>query len=59
MMEGFALIPYLIVCVVVIIPFWKIFEKLGYPAALSLLTLIPVANLAVLYYVAFAKPPRG
>jgi hypothetical protein len=39
-------------------PFWKIFEKIGYPPALSLIMLVPIANLVVLYMVAFSKRPE-
>jgi hypothetical protein len=47
--------------VVAIVPYWKIFEKAGFPPAISLLMYIPLANLIVLYYVAFSdwKPSRS
>jgi len=40
---------------VVIIPYWKIFSKAGFSGWLSLLMLVPVANLMVLYVVAFSE----
>jgi hypothetical protein len=47
--------------VLAIVPYWKIFEKAGFPPAISLLMYVPLANLIVLYYVAFSewKPTRG
>jgi hypothetical protein len=41
----------------VIIPFWQIFKKAGFPAPLSLLMLVPVAGLIVLFFVAFSEWP--
>jgi hypothetical protein len=43
---------------VVLIPFWQIFKKAGFSPWLSLLTMIPLAGLFVLYYVAFARWPE-
>ena len=40
---------------VVIIPYWQIFKKAGFPPALSLLVFFPLVNLVVLYYVAFSE----
>jgi hypothetical protein len=40
-----------------IVPFWRIFGKAGFNPALSLLTVVPIANLVVIYYVAFSKWP--
>lgn len=40
-----------------IIPFWKIFKKIGYPPALSLIMLIPILNIAVLWYLAVGNWP--
>jgi hypothetical protein len=53
---------YLIVAVIVVIPFWKIFQKAGFPPAFSLLMLIPIVNVVAIYFVAFAQwpnQPRG
>jgi hypothetical protein len=46
-----------IMFVVVVLPFWKIFEKAGFPPALALTQLVPLVNLAVLFYLAFADWP--
>jgi hypothetical protein len=44
-----------------IIPYWQILKKAGFPPVLSLLIVIPLCNLLLLYYIAFAewKPNRG
>jgi hypothetical protein len=52
-------LPYVIVTLVVIVPFWKIFEKAGFAQALSLLMLIPIVNLIALYFLAFSNWPGG
>lgn len=38
----------------IVVPYWKIFSKAGFSGALSLLMLVPLANIVVLYYVAFS-----
>ena len=40
-----------------ILPFWKIFTKAGFPGWLSLFLLIPIANILVLFFLAFAEWP--
>ena len=45
----------LIVIPVFIVPYWRIFSRVGFAGALSLLMIVPLANLIVLYYVAFAR----
>ena len=40
-----------------ILPFWKICTKAGFPGALSLLLLVPVANIIFPFYLAFAEWP--
>jgi len=40
-----------------IIPFWRIFQRIGYPPPLSLLTMIPGVTLIFLYLVAFSDWP--
>jgi hypothetical protein len=41
-----------------LIPYWHIFKKAGFSPWLSLLMVIPLVQLIVLYYVAFAKWPE-
>ncbi len=40
-----------------VIPYWWIFRKAGFHPALSLLTLIPIVNIAVIYFLAFTEWP--
>ena len=40
-----------------VIPFWKICAKAGFPGPLSLLMLVPIANIVLPFYVAFARWP--
>ena len=45
-----------LVCVpILVVPYWRIFSRAGFPGALSLLMIVPFVNLIVLYYVAFAR----
>jgi len=49
---------YMILLVVLlIVPMWKIFSKAGFSGALSLLMLVPLANIIMLFYLAFAEWP--
>ena len=42
------------------IAFWRICGRAGYPPCLGLLMLVPVANIVLPLYIAFAKwPSRG
>ncbi len=54
-------VPELIIIAVmvslVLVPFWVIFSKAGFPGALSILMVIPGLNLLVLNFFAFAKWP--
>ena len=40
-----------------VIPFWRILTKAGLPGPLSLLMLVPVANIILPFYVAFTDWP--
>jgi hypothetical protein len=58
MEDFFQPIHLLILCVVVlfiIVPFWMIFKKAGFPPAISLLMFIPFVGVLVLYIVAFSE----
>ena len=39
------------------IAFWKICSKAGFPGALGLLMLVPIANIILPFYLAFAQWP--
>ncbi|HUU32224.1 MAG TPA: hypothetical protein VMY69_09010 [Phycisphaerae bacterium] len=43
--------------IVTVFPWWKICCKAGYPGPLSLLMLVPIANVILLFYFALAKWP--
>jgi hypothetical protein len=45
----------LIFAAIIITPFWKIYSKAGFSKWLSLLMIVPLVNLVVLYFVAFAR----
>ena len=45
----------LVVALIVIIPYWKIFGKAGFPRALGILMIIPLVNLILLYVLAFSQ----
>lgn len=47
----------LLMAVVMVIPFWRLSSRLGYPGALGLLVLVPLVNLAFFYFLAFANWP--
>ena len=46
-----------IITAIIIFPYWKIFSKAGYSGALSLLMLIPLVNVIMLFFLAFADWP--
>ena len=57
---GISVWQLLIICIwllLVITPFWQIFKKAGHSPWLSLLLLIPLVNLGMLYFLAFASWP--
>ena len=69
MMEGqaatwVALLPILVLVIgipvtllVTVLPFWFICKKAGFHSALSLLMLIPIANIVLPFFLAFAEWP--
>ena len=40
-----------------VIPFWRIFPRSGWPSALSLLMFIPLVNIVLLWVLAFKRWP--
>ncbi len=48
----------LIMAAIIIVPFWFIFSKAGYPKWLSLLMVVPLVNVALLYFLAFSPWPN-
>lgn len=53
------LVAALLLAIIVVVPFWIILKKPGAYPALSILMLVPLANLITLYWVAFSKSNSG
>jgi hypothetical protein len=53
----FEILVPLVIAITVIWPAWRICAKAGFPGAISLLIVIPVLNLFLLYFLAFAEWP--
>lgn len=49
----------LMVATILTVPFWMIFKKAGAYPALSILMLVPLLNIAVIYWVALFTKPTG
>jgi hypothetical protein len=47
----------LVLGLLLIIPFWRLFSKAGFSGWWSLLMIVPVANLIALYVLAFSNWP--
>jgi hypothetical protein len=43
--------------IIIVIPLWKVFSKAGYPGALSLGMMLPLLNIALLYFLGFSEWP--
>ncbi|MCK8514906.1 hypothetical protein M0534_00990 [Methylonatrum kenyense] len=56
-MMGGHLLWMLFMALVMVIPFWRICSKAGYPGWLGILILIPLVNLIFLYFLAFSQWP--
>jgi len=59
-----ALLPILVLIVAIpatvlltVLPFWFICKKAGFHGALSLLMLVPIANIVLPFFLAFAEWP--
>ncbi|HRJ19916.1 MAG: hypothetical protein M9913_12475 [Bryobacteraceae bacterium] len=53
----FVIVVVLVFAAIVIIPQWRIFQRAGYSGALALLMVLPLVNLIVLLWFAFADWP--
>jgi hypothetical protein len=51
------MVVFIPLSLIVVLPFWQIFKKAGFPAALSLLMAMPFVGLIVLFIVAFSEWP--
>ena len=56
-MGPFGPLMFLIFAALIIVPFWAIFAKAGFPRWLSLLMVVPIANVIMLYVFAFSAWP--
>lgn len=54
---GMMLIVYAAIFVLMIISYWKMFQKAGFNGALSLLLLVPCVNIGVIVWFAFTDWP--
>jgi hypothetical protein len=52
-----ALVVWLLVAAVIVVPFWRILPRAGLPAWLSLLALFPFLALALLWIMALKRWP--
>ena len=52
-------IAALLAATIVTVPFWMVFKKAGAHPALSILMLVPLLNVAAIYWVAFSEPKPG
>lgn len=61
MHDGYGMMPgpwlMLLTAILVVVPVWRICAKAGYSGWLSLLVLVPIANLVLLYFLGFAEWP--
>jgi len=51
------LIIFPVTCILPAVAFWKICSKAGFPGALGLLMFVPIANIVLPFYIAFAEWP--
>ena len=56
---GLGFLGALVLGAIVVVPFWRICVRLGYAGPLSLLVLVPLANVVFLYFLAFAEWPSN
>ena len=54
---GIGLLLGIIVLIITIVAWWKIFSKAGHSGALSLLFLVPIVNLIIFLWFAFSEWP--
>lgn len=52
------LLWYIVYCGLVIIPFWQLLPRYGFPSALAFLAVIPLAAIALLWLLAFGDTMR-
>lgn len=55
MFTGMGFLWMLVVGLIAVIPAWRICQRTGYPGPLGLLILVPLANIILLYFIAFSR----
>ncbi|MBI1264114.1 MAG: hypothetical protein GC187_05205 [Alphaproteobacteria bacterium] len=55
--DGMVIVALFLVGVLVVFPWWRIISRTGLPGPLALLAVIPVANLVLLWVLAFIDWP--
>ncbi len=53
----FSIVFVILAIVFLLIPYWRIWGKAGFSPALSVLMIVPLVNIVMLYYLAFAEWP--
>jgi len=54
---GMMFLWFLIASLIILVPFWKIFQKAGFSGALAILMLVPIANVIMIFFLGFAEWP--
>jgi uncharacterized membrane protein YhaH (DUF805 family) len=52
-----SVVIFIIIIAITVIPFFRIFQRTGRSGWWALLILIPIANIAVIWFIAFARWP--
>ncbi|HLR16774.1 MAG TPA: hypothetical protein VK099_02785 [Alcanivoracaceae bacterium] len=47
----------LIIAIILVVPLWRICQRTGHPGWFALFALLPLLNVALLYFLAFSKWP--
>jgi len=55
--DGMVIVALLLVGALVVFPWWRIISRTGLPGPLALLAIIPVANIVLLWVLAFIDWP--
>jgi hypothetical protein len=53
----FEVLIIVVIVAILVWPYWRIFDKAGFSPWLSLLMLIPIANIIMTFFLAFARWP--
>jgi len=56
-MGGYVIRWIVILSLLQVVPFWRIFKRMGFPPWLAIMASLPLVNLIVLYFVAMTPWP--